>query len=306
MKALVTGGAGFIGSHIVDILVSNGYDVVVVDNLVTGNKKNLSEKAVFYEADITDNKALNEVFEKEKPDYVLHQAAQVNVRKSIEDPVFDMESNIHGVINILECCRKFAVEKLLFSSSGGAVYGEPQNLPCSESHSTEPICHYGVSKLSGEYYIKLYASLYKLNYTILRYANVYGPRQDPKGEAGVVAIFNKLMSEGKEISIFGDGEQTRDFVFVEDVARANLLALESDSKSRIFNIGTGKQTSVNQVYAELNKIINKHHKKKNSPPVPGEVRHIYSNISLAEKELGWKPEVSLPEGLKMTAEFFKG
>ena len=305
MKVLVTGGAGFIGSHVVDIFIENGYDVSVVDNLSTGHRKNVNPKAIFYEVDLADSEALAEVFEKEKPDYVLHIGGQVNVRKSVNDPVGDLKTNILGTLNIVECCRRFAVKKMVYASSSGVVYGEPKKIPVSENDPLNPICPYGASKLSAEFYIKVYAFLYNLDYVILRYSNVYGPRQDPDGEAGVMCIFADKMLKGKEVVIFGDGTQTRDFVYVWDVARANLMAVEKESSSKIFNLGTGTQITINKVYEELSRIIKKPHKKRNDPPIQGEIKNIYSDISLIKKELGWKPEMGLAEGLAKTVEFIK-
>ncbi|PIN86338.1 UDP-glucose 4-epimerase [Candidatus Woesearchaeota archaeon CG10_big_fil_rev_8_21_14_0_10_44_13] len=302
-KVLVTGGAGFIGSNIVDLLIEKGYDVVIVDNLVTGNKENISKKAKFYDVDIT-GQGLKDVFEKEKPDFVIHEAAQINVRKSVEDPMFDANSNVIGTINVLECCRRSGVKKILYSSSGGACYGEPEYMPCDEKHPVHPICPYGASKYAAEQYFFLYNFLYRIDYTILRYANVYGPRQDPKGEAGVISIFLDRISKGQVPVINGDGRQTRDFVYVGDVARANLLALEKSTKSRIFNIGFGKETSVNQIYSEIKKATKSGIDARHGQAIPGEVYRIYLYAGLAKKELGWKPGVVLSEGIKKTAEWF--
>lgn len=301
-KVLVTGGAGFIGSNIVDLLIENGYDVIVVDNLVTGNKENVNKKARFCNADIT-RPELRKIFEKERPDFVIHEAAQINVRKSVTEPMFDAESNITGTINVLECCKDFKVKKILYSSSGGACYGNPEYMPCDEKHPVNPICHYGVSKHAAEHYFFLYNFLYGLDYVILRYANVYGPRQDPKGEAGVIAIFMGRIKEGKKPLIFGDGKKTRDYAFVSDVAMSNLLALEKKTKSRIFNIGTGKETSVNEIYTLIKKASGTKIDAEHVDPVPGEVERIKLDCSLAKKELGWQPEVQIEEGIKRTFEW---
>lgn len=302
-KVLVTGGAGFIGSHIVDILIDNGYSIVIVDNLATGNRDNISKKAKFYDADITKPE-LKKVFEKEKPDFVVHEAAQINVRKSVTEPVFDAESNILGTINLLECCRDFKVKKVVYSGSGGACYGEPEYMPCNEKHPVNPICHYGVSKHAAEHYFFLYKHLYGVDYTILRYSNVYGPRQDPKGEAGVISIFLGKIKSKDTPHIFGDGKQTRDYVYAGDVARANLLALERKTKSKIFNIGTGKETSVNEIYSLIKSATKTKIEAVHTDPVPGEVRRVALDCSLAAKELGWKPEVDLAAGIKKTVEWF--
>ena len=302
-KVLVTGGAGFIGSHIVDLLIENDYDVAVVDNLVTGSRENVNPKARLYEVDIT-NALLSNVFRKEKPDFVVHQAAQINVRKSVSQPVFDAISNIIGTIEVLELCREFKVKKVVYSSSGGACYGEPEYLPCDEKHPAHPISHYGVSKYSAEHYIFLYRHLYGIDYTILRYSNVFGPRQDPKGEAGVVSIFIDKIKNREKPEIFGDGNQTRDYVFVGDVARANLLALEKDTKSRIFNIGTGKETSVNNLYVLIKNATGTDMDAVNTAPIPGEIQRIKLDCSLAKAELGWMPEISVGEGIRRTVEWF--
>lgn len=305
-KVLVTGGAGFIGSNIVDLLIEKGYDVVVVDNLFTGSRENVNKKAKFCKADITKPE-LRGVFEKEKPDFVIHEAAQINVRKSVSEPIFDAKSNILGTINVLECCRESKVKKVLYSSSGGACYGEPEYMPCDEKHPVNPICHYGVSKHAAEHYFYLYNVLYGLDYVILRYSNVYGPRQDPKGEAGVISIFLEKVTNSQQPLIFGDGKQTRDYVFVKDVANANLLALEKDTKKakiRIFNIGTGKRTDVNEIFSLIKSATSTKIDAKHVEPVPGEIRNICLDIKLAEKELGWKPKVDLKEGIKKTVEWF--
>ncbi|MCX8147366.1 MAG: SDR family oxidoreductase [Candidatus Woesearchaeota archaeon] len=305
-KVLITGGAGFIGSHIADLLIEKGYDVVIVDNLVTGNKENINKKAKFYKIDIT-KKGLRKVFEKERPDFVIHEAAQVNVRKSLSNPIFDAESNILGTINVLECCKDFKIKKTIYSSSGGACYGEPQYLPCDEKHPLNPICHYGVSKHSAEHYFYLYNFLYGIDYIILRYSNVYGPRQDPKGEAGVISIFLERIKNNKEPLIFGDGEQTRDYVYVEDVAYSNLIALEKDTKNakhRIFNIGTGKETSVNEIFRLIKEETGTKINARHIEAVPGEVKRVCLDISLAKKELNWIPKTDLREGIRKTVGWF--
>ncbi|MFA6461403.1 MAG: NAD-dependent epimerase/dehydratase family protein [Candidatus Woesearchaeota archaeon] len=300
-KVLVTGGAGFIGSHIVDLLIRKGYSVVIVDNLSTGNKKNINSQAKFYLLDLTNLDLLRKVFIEEKPQFVYHVAAQVNVRKSVNDPIFDAKTNILGSINVLECCKEFKVEKIIYSSSGGACYGEPEYLPCDETHPVNPMCQYGITKHTVEHYLYLYHKLYGLNYVILRYANVFGPRQDPSGEAGVVSIFIEQIKSNKVCKIFGDGEQTRDYVYVEDVARANLLALEKMTISRMFNLGTGIPTSVNQIFFLLQELTHKGSKEHVSP-VLGEIKDIHLDYSLAEKELGWKPTMGLKEGLSKILE----
>ncbi|MBD3313730.1 NAD-dependent epimerase/dehydratase family protein [Candidatus Woesearchaeota archaeon] len=302
-KVIVTGGAGFIGSHIVDALIDNEYDVVVVDNLVTGSKDNLNAKARFYQVDITHER-MAKVFEKEKPDFVVHHAAQINVRQSLAQPVYDAIQNIIGTIEILELCRDYKVKKMIYAGSGGACYGEPQYLPCDEKHPANPVSHYGVSKYSAEHYLFLYKHLYDMDYIVLRYSNVYGPRQDPKGEAGVISIFLDKIKNNERPHIFGDGNQTRDYVFVKDVARANLLALENQTQSRAFNIGTGKETSVNQLFEMIKQSTGTDLSAAHIAAVPGEVRRISLKCDLAKQELGWGPEIGIEDGIRMTSEWF--
>ena len=303
-KALVTGGVGFIGSHITDLLVERGYEVIVVDNLSTGSIKNLNKEAVFYEADICEP-GLRDIFKKEKPGFILHQAAQVSVRNSVSDPKFDASVNILGSINLLECCREFNARKVIYASSGGAVYGEPRNLPVDENHPIRPLSPYGASKYSVENYLYTYWVNYGLDYTVLRYSNVYGPRQDPFGEAGVVAIFTERLLEDADPVIYGDGNQTRDFVYVRDVADANLMAMDKKTLSRELNIGTGVETSVNDIYHKLKEITNSKASPVYDDPVPGEVKKIRLDIGLAQRELGWKPKTNLDEGLKETVNWLK-
>lgn len=303
MRILVTGGAGFIASHIVDRLIEEGYKVIVVDDLSTGNKENLNPEAKFYKLDICSPK-LEEVFKEERPTVVNHQAAQVDVRKSLVDPIYDARINILGTINILENCRKYKVKRTIFASTGGAIYGEGQYLPAKEIHPINPKAPYGMSKWMAEKYLNLYRKIYGQDYVILRYGNVYGPRQDPLGEAGVVAIFTNAMLRGLSPTIFGDGEQVRDFVYVKDVVEANLLAVEK-GEGEIFNIGTGKAISVNSIFTTLNEI-----QKFDKNPVyaqerKGEIKRIYLDCKKAKEDLGWRAKVDLAQGLKKTIEFFK-
>lgn len=304
-RVLVTGGLGFIGSNIVDLFIEKNYEVIVVDNLYSGCKKNLNKDAKFYKTDICDSD-LEKIFKRENPEFVLHQAAQVNLRKSISDPVFDANVNILGSINLLECCRKFNIKKIVYASSGGAVYGEPQYLPVDESHPIKPLCPYGASKYSVENYLFMYWKIFNLDYVALRYSNVYGPRQDPSGEAGVIAIFTDRLLKGENSVIFGDGNQTRDFVYVQDVANANLIAMEKKTRSREFNIGSGIETSVNEIYEKLKGITNSKISAVHDNPILGEVRRIYLDIKLAKNELNWGPKTNLDEGLKETVERFRG
>lgn len=304
MKVLVTGGAGFIGSHVVDLYLSKGYEVVVVDDLSTGRRSNLNPDARFIQMDIRDPK-LSEVFEQERPDFVNHHAAQMDVRRSMVEPLFDADVNVVGSLNLLECARKNAVKRVVYISTGGAVYGEPEYLPCDEAHPIQPICPYGASKHTVEHYLYMYAINYGLKYTVLRYPNVYGPRQDPYGEAGVVAIFTGQMLKEAQVVINGDGEQQRDFVYVGDCARANLLALEMEHQSGIFNLGAGHGTTVNAIYEGLKAITEYARQAINGPPKLGETSAIYLDARKAKHILGWEPQVGLREGLESTVDYFR-
>ena len=304
MKILVTGGAGFIGSHVVDTFIANGHEVVVVDDLSTGRRSNLNPAATFYKIDIRSEE-LKAVFEKERPQVVDHHAAQMDVRRSVDDPLFDADVNVLGSIKLIELAREYGVERFIYISTGGAVYGEPEYLPCDESHPINPICPYGASKHTVEHYLYMYKELYDLDYVVLRYPNVYGPRQDPHGEAGVVAIFTGLMLNGEQVVINGDGDQERDFVYVADCARANLLALTSDSKNTIFNLGEGKGTTVNQVYQELKQITNYSLSAVHGPAKVGETRRIFLEAKKAASELDWQPTIGLSAGLTETVNYFR-
>jgi UDP-glucose 4-epimerase len=304
MKVLVTGGAGFIGSHVVDLHLKNGYEVAIVDDLSTGRASNLNPAAKFYKVDIRSPQ-LAEVFEKEKPDFVNHHAAQMNVRRSVAEPLFDAEVNILGSLNLIECAKKYDIKRLVYISTGGAVYGEPEYVPCDEAHPINPICQYGASKHTVEHYLYMYRVNYGLKYTVLRYPNVYGPRQDPHGEAGVVAIFTGQMLADEQVVINGDGEQTRDFVYVGDCAQANLLALAMENSDGIFNIGYSRGTSVNEIFGALQKIAAYKRPPAYGPAKVGETRHIYLKADKARQVLGWKPTVSLEEGLEHTVAYFK-
>ncbi len=304
MKVLVTGGAGFIGSHVVDTYLSNGYEVVVVDDLSTGRTSNLNPSARFYQMDIRSPQ-LAEIFAKERPEFVNHHAAQMNVRRSVDDPLFDADVNIRGSINLIECARKFGVMRFVYISTGGAVYGEPVYLPCDEKHPIVPICPYGASKHTVEHYLYMYYFNYGLKYSILRYPNVYGPRQDPHGEAGVIAIFTGQMLTGEQVVINGDGENQRDYVYVGDCAMANLLVVEKNGEPDIYNLGFGKGTSVNQIFSSLKAITSYSREPVHGPAKVGETRRIYLNAEKAVRKLGWKPSVALDEGLQRTVEYFK-
>jgi UDP-glucose 4-epimerase len=303
LKILVTGGAGFIGSHVVETYLQHGYQVVIVDDLSTGRESNLNPAAAFYKMDIRDPK-LAEVFEAERPNFVNHHAAQMDVRRSIVEPLFDADVNILGSINLIECARRFGVKRFVYISTGGAVYGEPEYLPCDEGHPINPICQYGASKHTVEHYLYMYRINYGLEYTVLRYPNVYGPRQDPHGEAGVVAIFTGQMLSGKQVVITGDGEQERDFVYVGDCARANLLALVT-GKSGIYNLGSGKGTTVNEIYQQLKEITAYPLDAVHGPAKVGETRKIFLDAGKAHKELDWDQAVDLREGLERTVAYFR-
>jgi UDP-glucose 4-epimerase len=299
LRILVTGGAGFIGSHIVDRYIAEKHTVCVVDNLSKGRRKNVNPKAEFYEVDICNRIALEDVFEKERPEVVNHHAAQVDVRFSVRDPVFDAQTNIVGSLNILELAVRYGARRIIYASSGGAVYGEPKVLPAVEESLINPMSPYGASKHAVEHYINLYGLNYGLEYVILRYGNVFGPRQDPFGEAGVVAIFANLILKGESPTVFGDGEQTRDFVFVGDVADANLLALTKGT-GQVLNIGSGKETSVNRIFSELAAIIGFEGKPRYESSRVGEVKRIFLDISRAKSVLGWLPRTSISDGLRET------
>lgn len=304
MKVLVTGGAGFIGSHVVDALIQDGYEVVIVDDLSTGRESNINPSAKFYKMDIRDP-SLAEIFEDERPEFVNHHAAQMDVRRSVAEPLFDADVNILGSLNLIECAKRYQVKRFVYISTGGAVYGEPVYLPCDEEHPINPICQYGASKHTVEHYLYMYRENYELPYTVLRYPNVYGPRQDPNGEAGVVAIFTGQMLSDQPVKINGDGKQERDFVYVGDCARANVLAFNGESTNGIFNLGSGKGTSVNELYSVLAKITGYTREVKHGPAIVGETRKIYLDAKKAEDQLGWKPMVGLRDGLEKTVDYFR-
>ena len=304
MRILVTGGAGFIGSHVVDAYIAAGHDVAVVDNLHTGKRENLHPAARFYEVDIRDMDALERVFEEERPEVLNHQAALANVRESMEKPAEYAEVNVIGSINLLEMARRFGTRKVIYASTGGAVYGEPVFLPATEDHPINPLDNYGASKHAVEHYLYLYKHNYGLDYTILRYPNVYGPRQDPLGEAGVIAIFTGRMLRGEVCIINGSGEQQRDFLYVGDVAHANVLALERGSGG-IYNLGWGKGIDINTVFRKLAEAAHYDLEPVHGPPKLGEVFRIYLDASKARTELGWEPRVSFEEGLALTVAYFR-
>jgi UDP-glucose 4-epimerase len=303
LKILVTGGAGFIASQVADAFIAEGHKVFVLDNLSTGFEININPKAVFIKADIGD-KSLSSLFEKEKFDVVNHHAAQMDVRRSVADPAFDATTNILGTLNLLQNCVKTGVKKFMFASTGGAVYGEQDYFPADEKHPTAPLSPYGISKLAVEKYLFFYHAQYKLNYTILRYANIYGPRQNPFGEAGVVAIFSTRLLKGEQPLINGTGLQTRDYVYVGDVVKAALTTV-NDPASDIYNIGTGIETDVNQLFHIINNIAGKGLVEKHGPPAAGEqMRSVITSDKIFAK-FNWRPTTKLEDGLKNTVNFFK-
>ncbi|RCW49847.1 MULTISPECIES: GDP-mannose 4,6-dehydratase [unclassified Halanaerobium] len=297
---LITGGAGFIASHITDLLIDNGYNVTILDNLSSGKKSNINLKANFIKIDLNDN--LESVFKNSSFDCIIHHAAQIDVQTSIEDPFYDAKNNILGTINLLQMAKKFAVNKFIYASSA-AVYGEPEYLPIDEKHPINPDSPYGISKHTPEHYIINFSRLYNFQYSILRYANVYGPRQGAAGEGGVIAIFADRMSHNKKPIIYGDGEQTRDFIYVKDIARANLSALKSDC-SGIFNISTEKEISINKTAALFNKILNKDLEPEYRLERPGDIKQSYLSSKKASKKLNWYPETSFSEGIEETISFY--
>lgn len=303
MKILVTGGAGFIASHLVDAFVEQGHSVVVIDDLSSGFEKNINPNAKFVKSNICD-KNLSELFEAEKFDVVNHHAAQMDVRRSVADPAFDANTNIIGTINILQNAVKYGVKKFMFASTGGAVYGEQDYFPADEKHDTKPKSPYGISKLAVEKYLYFYHSEYNMSYTILRYANIYGPRQNPFGEAGVVAIFSTKFLKGEQPVINGHGEQTRDYVFVNDVVKANLLTL-NDDVTDIYNVGTGIETNVNELFHMLNKITMAGKEEHHGPSAAGEqLRSVITSDKLYKK-FAWKPSTKFEDGLIQTVDYFK-
>ena len=305
MKILVTGGAGFIASHLVDRLVANGHHVVVVDNLSAGRRENVNPKALFYEVDICDATSLEEVFKKEKPEVVDHHAAHVNVRKSVEMPAYDANINILGSLNLCELSKKYQVKKFIYVSTGGAVYGEPKVLPVKETCPVEPLSQYGVSKHTVEHYLSIFYKLYGLDFTILRYPNVYGPRQSPYGEAGVVAIFSELLLQNIRPTIFGDGTKTRDYVYVDDIINANTIVLNNVGNGEIYNLGWGKEISDLEVFQTVRRALASDIEPIFGEKRPGEIDHISLDSSKAMDKLKWKPTVTFVEGIKLATKYYQ-
>jgi len=302
MKIIITGGAGFIASHVADAYIKAGHKVCVIDNLSTGFLKNVNPKAKFYKADIRDLAEMERIFKKEKPEMVNHHAAIAEVVKSLRDPIPTLEVNVLGTTNVLLSFGNYGTgknKKFIFSSTGGAIYGEPKKIPADETTPAMPLSPYGLSKLLGEETIKFYARQYGFHYFIFRYPNVYGPRQNPKGEAGVVAIFGGLMKAGKQPTIFGDGTKARDYVFVADIARANLIALHKGINETT-NLGWGKKTTDQMIFKTISETINYSGKPAYAPYRKGEVYKIAIKAQKAKKILGWEPSITLKEGIKKT------
>lgn len=302
MKILITGGAGFIGSHVVDKFIALGHKVIVVDNLSTGSKINIHPQAKFYRSNIQDKK-LEQIFKKNKPQVILHLAAQINVRRSVDDPLFDAKTNILGTINLLENCVKYKVKKVIFISTGGAIYGDGVKIPTIETANQSPVSPYGIAKLSVEKYLHFYHMQYGLSYTVLRLANVYGPRQNARGEAGVVAIFCQRLKDNQYLLINGSGEQTRDYVYVNDVVSALVMAL-NNTKTGCYNIGTSRETSVNELAKKLIAISGRNVKTKHRQSLKGEQMRSCLNNDKIKKELDWQPKYDLTKGLQETWQWF--
>ncbi|RPI18570.1 MAG: SDR family NAD(P)-dependent oxidoreductase [Ignavibacteriae bacterium] len=304
MNILVTGGAGFIGSNIADAYIKEGHNVIIVDNMSTGVKEYINPKAKFYEMDVRDEN-ISKIFEENKIDVINHHAAQIDLRKSVENPKFDIEVNVMGSVNLLQNAVKYNIGKFIFASTGGAIYGEHDYFPADEEHPIRPYAPYGINKLSVEKYLFYYNHVYGLNYCVFRYANVYGPRQNSHGECGVIAIFTDKILKGQQPLINGDGEQTRDYVFVEDVVRANVAGLKT-TEPKTYNIGTTKETTVNYIFNKLNEFAGTSFEEKHGPEKKGEQRRSVLSYEKIKRELGWEPKVFMEEGIEKTVKFFKG
>ncbi len=303
MKILVTGGAGFIGSQIVDAYVEKGHDVVIIDNMSTGVKEYINPKAKFYEMDICDD-GISEVFAEHKIDIVNHHAAQIDLRKSVEDPKFDIQVNVTGSVNLLQNAIKHGVKKVIFASTGGAMYGEHDYFPADEEHPVRPYAPYGINKMTVEKYLYFYNHVYGLDYIVLRYANVYGPRQNSKGECGVIAIFTDKIISGQQPLINGDGKQTRDYVYVQDVVKANVLSIDAKGPAT-YNIATTRETDVNFIFDRINHYAGTNFEEKHGPAKLGEQLRSVLSFEKISSELGWQPEMDIESGLKATTEYFK-
>ena len=303
-KILVSGGAGFIGSNLVDALIQENYEVAVVDNLATGLKENINPKAKFFEIDISSFPSVDDVFKQFQPEAVFHLAAQASVRKSVEDPGKDVKTNVIGTVNLLKACQAHGVKKFIFSSTGGALYGDDASRPTTEEASISPISPYGLDKFFGEKYIGYFKSNSDLQTVVLRYANVYGPKQNPKGEAGVIAIFADKMLKDEPIMVYGDGSSSRDYVYVGDVVEANLAALKS-TVSNAYNISTGEETSIRELVDKIKKITDSNSQVQFKEGRSGELQASCLDNTRAKLELGWSPKVNLDEGIRKTVEYLK-
>lgn len=303
MKILITGGAGFIASHVADAYIELGHEVVIVDNLSTGNLKNLNPKAKFIEADITDKEKIQEIIRDERPEVINHHAAHIQVGYSVKNPQFDAENNIIGLLNIMEAAKEIPVKKVIMAATGGAMYGNKQT-PFNETMKAEPLSPYGISKRAGELYLNYYHELYQIPFISLRYSNVYGPRQNAHGESGVIAIFTEMIADGKTPAINGDGTHTRDYVYVEDVARANVLALNSDFVGEL-NIGTKTEISTNEVFRKVVNEMGVDIEEKHIEERPGEQVTSSLDYSKAREILAWEPRVDFDEGVKRVVEWYK-
>ena len=299
---MVTGGAGFIGSNVVRQLLNRGHEVAVIDDLSSGKRESVPEDARFYQGDIRSG--CEPVFEEFRPEVLCHQAAQMDVRRSVREPDFDADVNVRGFVRLLQNCVVHGVGRVVFASTGGAVYGEQERFPAPEDHPQHPVSPYGVSKLAGERYLHFYSVEYGLSYAALRYANVYGPGQDPHGEAGVVAIFAGNLVAGRHSTIYGTGEQTRDYVFIDDAARLTVLAVEGGVSDEVYNVGTGVETTINELYTLLGEIADKNLRPEYGPAKPGEQSRSSVDPSKAAILLGWRPKTDLRSGLGRTLRFF--
>lgn len=303
MKILVTGGAGFIGSHVVDAYIAAGHAVIVIDNLSSGQLSNLNPQAKFIEADITDKNTIQAIIDTEKPEVINHHAAHIQVGNSVRNPQFDAENNIIGLLHIMEAAKDAGVKKVIMASTGGAMYGNKPT-PFTEEMREEPLSPYGVSKRAGELYLNYYHQQYGIPRVVLRYANVYGPRQNPHGESGVIAIFSEYIAEGKQPVINGDGTHTRDYVYIDDVVRADLMALETDFTGEL-NIGTSTETSTNDVFHKVVAEFGVDIPEEHGPERPGEQATSSLSYEKAKQVLGWVPQVGFDEGVKKTVEWYR-
>jgi len=303
MRILVTGGAGFIASHIADRYVQMGHEVAIVDDLSAGRRQNINRHALFHEIPI-QSRELTAVFEQFRPEIISHHAAHIDLRRSVEDPLHDAETNILGTLNLLSTAQNFHCKKIIFASTGGAIYGEPEELPVDETRVPKPLSPYGINKLAAEHYLRIWKTLYGMEYTIFRYPNVYGPRQDPEGEAGVVAIFASKMLGNEKPVIFGDGSKTRDYLYVSDVVDANVLALQCGS-GNILTLGWGKEISDYDVFSNVRRAVGCDIEPDFAEVRKGEVYRIALNADRAEKRLAWTPKVPFDLGTRKTVDFFR-